>query len=196
MYRERDQKVLHYVQNSVLQPREKLVWKGRPNPLAAASVGLGLFFFGIFFFGFAIFWTAGASAAAWAVRAADGQVFPLFAGVFPLFGVPFLAVGAWMVSGPVRNYLRAARSYYAITDKRILIITAGRGYTVRTIFADKINDYERTDNGDGSGSIRLKKTIINSGRGTRSSVVFADGLWGIADVKGAADAITALQTVE
>ena len=196
MNRERDQNVLQYVQNSVLQPREKLVWKGRPNPKKAASVGLGLFFFGIFFFGFAIFWTAGASAAAWAVTSAEGHAFPLFAGFFPLFGLPFLAVGAWMVSGPVRNYLRAARSYYAITDKRVLIITAGRNYKVNAVFADQINDYERADKGDGSGSIRLKKTIINSGRGTRSSVGFADGLWGIADVKGAADAIIALQNVD
>jgi hypothetical protein len=156
------------------------VWKGRPNPKKSAAVGLFQFFFGIFFFGFAIVWTVLASGA----------------GLFALFGLPFLAVGAWMVSGPMRNYIRASRSYYAITDKRVVILTAGNNYKVISIAPGEITDYERTDKGDGSGSIRLRKTISESSEGTSSSVEFADGLWGIADVKGAADAIAALQTVD
>ena len=173
----RDHKALDYVQHSVLLPDETIVWKGRPDPLKSASVGALKALFGLFFFGFAVFWT---------VMASQG-------GLFALFGIPFVAVGAWMVSGPARDYLRAGKSYYAVTDRRVLIVTAGGSYKVNAIVAGDITDYERTDKGDGTGSIRLRKTVSETRKGTNVSVEFTDGLWGIADVKGAAEALAALR---
>ena len=104
--------ILNYINQYVLQKDEKIVWKGRPTPSRCASVGLFQSFFGIFFFGFAIVWTVMAS------KAEE-------AGFFPLFGIPFMAVGAWMVSGPLRHYRWGKRTYYAITNNRILIVTTG-----------------------------------------------------------------------
>ena len=175
---DKDQAALLYLQTSVLQPNEKVAWKGRPNPFTGASIGTFKSLFGVFFFGFAVFWTVGASQA----------------GAFALFGIPFLLVGAWMVSAPLRNYLHARRTYYAITDKRVLILTVGSSHTVNSIVPEQITDFERTDRGDGSGNIKLRTTVSQTRRGSSSSVEFTDGLWGVADVKGAADAITALRT--
>lgn len=184
----RDQQVLDYVENSLLRTDEILVWKGRPDPMAYIRKPATLVQvpFGLFFFGFAVFWTIGAS---------QGST------VFGLFGVPFMAVGLWIASKPLRTYRRAARTYYAVTDQRILIVSAGRSYTVNTIHPGDIVDYERTDRPDGTGSIRLRTTerryrrTRSRFRGTRTmnTVAFTDGLWGIADVKGAADAVAALQ---
>lgn len=176
---DRDKVALDYVQNAILQPNENIVWKGRPNPLTCAAIGLFEFLFGVLFLAAAFFIM---------VKASESG-----AGAFLLFHVLPIAFGAWMVSTPARNYLRACQSYYAITNKRVLIITAGNTCKVNSIVAGEISDYERTDKSDSSGSIRLRKTM-RWNKGTQSSASFADGLWGITDVKGAADAIAALST--
>lgn len=178
--RDRDAEVLDYVERDVLQDRERIAWKGRPGGGRPLALRLFEFLFSIVWLGFAIFWTVTASA--------NG-------GLFGLFGVPFIVIGVWALSRPLRENLRARRVYYAITDRRILIVTAGRRMRVNSITADAISDYERIDRGDGRGDIRLKKTVSRGHRGAiHFATEFDDGLWGVEDVKGAADAITALRT--
>lgn len=174
----RDRAILDYVQTAVLQPDEAIRWKGRPSPAACARLALVKSFFGLFFFGFACFWTFMASAG----------------GLFALFGLPFIGVGGWLICLPLLHYRRAFHTYYAITDRRVLIVTARTRFRINAVVASEISDYEREDKGDGSGDIRLKTTLSRGRNGVTRSTEFADGLWGVDDVKGAADAIQALRS--
>lgn len=170
---------LQYLETQVLLPGEKIVWKGRPDAKESAKVGLFKFFFGIFFFGFSIFWMY--------------MAMDMGGGFFALFGIPFVAVGFWLVSGPARNYLKSARTYYAITDKRVIILTRGSGYSITTITPEEMTSFQRTDLAPGFGNIRLKVTVHHGENGTSTTTEFGDGLWGIQDVKGAADAVGKLR---
>lgn len=172
----KDERVLTYVQNEILQPSEKLAWRGRPSPGRAMRLDILHFFIGLFWLTFSIFWVVMASVA----------------GAFALFGVPFVLIGIWLVSTPIRNLLRAGRTYYAITNRRVLIVTAGSRIKVRSLGAHDIGDNERSDRGDGTGDIRLRKGAMASQMNYFFHSSLSDGLWGIDDIKGAADAIASV----
>ena len=85
------------------------------------------------------------------------------------------------------------QTYYAITDRRILIVRAGRSITVDAIRASEISDYQREDFTDGTSNIRLRHTIVEGRRGRSRTTGFSDGLWGITDARAAAQAIEDLR---
>lgn len=179
---EKDQQTFEYLKNEVLQTGETLAWTGRPSPKDAALLagmlptllhGLGSVAFGIFW----IFNSTGMDAD-W----------------FGLVGIPIIGFGVWSLSEPARNFLRASQTYYAITNKRVLIVEAGNKIKVTSLVGSDITYYHRSDKGNGDGNLRLRRTIRSSGSGRLSkSIQFTDGLWGIADVKGAAEAITVVR---
>ena len=168
-----------YLQRAVLRSGEKIIWRGRPTPSAAIQTGWAEILFGLFFFSFAVFWTIGASAAG---------------GFFGLFGVPFMAVGAWMLSKPIRTKRRARRTYYAITNRRALIITRQDGYRVDSVYASEFTQFSRKDKHDGTGSIRFRKSVIRGRKGSYQLTTFSDGLWGVDDIRGADHALSKLRT--
>ena len=113
---------------------------------------------------------------------------------FAAFGIPFVVIGLFLVSAPLRNRLLARRTYYAVTDQRVLIVTAGRRYKVRAYAARDITDYQRSDSGNGRGDIRLRKVGYRRFANPFAMSSFSDGLWGVDDVKAASDAVTAVMT--
>ncbi len=96
-----------------LDSDEKLLWQGAPaTGLRFTGAGAVLSFFGIFFLGFALFWIGMAASM-------SGDV------LFPLFGVPFVLVGLWLVVGHwfFDAYMRK-KTRYALTSRRALIARA------------------------------------------------------------------------
>lgn len=172
------QQAFDFLNDGILLENEKVVWTGRPAPMAAARKEGAKLVMGLLFLGFTIYWTL--------VESGGNQI-------FQLVGVVCGVVGLWIASRPVRTYFRAGRSYYAITDRRVLIITAGGGYDTTSLTIKDIDDVRRTDNSDGTGNIQLRQPGAHGKHGTRSTVEFTDGLWGIRDVKAAASAINALR---
>lgn len=103
-----------------LDPGERLLWTGVPGkgirldlPTLGRSAG------GIFFLGFAIFWTGGAAGAS-----KGGAL----GGLFALFGLPFIAYGAWLAFGHIvwDAFVRSG-TRYAVTDRRAFIATQALG---------------------------------------------------------------------
>jgi len=91
---------------------ERLVWWDRPDRMGFARRELNFgTLFGVFFFLFAIFWMSQASRPP---------------GPFFLFGVPFVLVGLWMVTTPLRAYWNAGKMVFALTDKRAMILTGAK----------------------------------------------------------------------
>ena len=85
-----------------LGPTEKLLWSAAPAPGRLARITLPIFLFAIPWTAFAIFWIAGASGFK---RPNFGQP----AGLFPLFGVPFVLIGLGMLSSPYWARRKARR---------------------------------------------------------------------------------------
>lgn len=94
----------------LLDPKERILWQGRPDPVVRIGFGdIGLMVFGTFFAGFALFWMVMASQAG---------------GIFWMFGSLHFAVGMAIILWPVlgRPYLRR-HTWYTLTDKRAFIAT-------------------------------------------------------------------------
>ena len=94
-----------------LDPDEEILWTGQPLPgLSFKPSDILLSGFGLFFFSFAVFWTFMASGAG----AAGG----IIGYVFPLFGIPFIMVGGYLLFGRFfwEAYVRS-KTRYALTNR-------------------------------------------------------------------------------
>lgn len=92
--------------NPYITSGEHILWRGKPGEgNLITSQDIFLIPFSIFWCGFAIFWTVMASQA----------------GVFALFGIPFVCVGLYLVFGRFlwTSYIRK-RTLYVITDRKIV----------------------------------------------------------------------------
>jgi hypothetical protein len=141
-----------------LQPGEKLLWSGRPNPkrMAWQLPNIIAVVFAIPFTLFAIFWMCLALLPMAAFFSAaepsqmEGAAFSL---CFPLFGLPFLLVGLVMLTAPYWAYRRALKMVYGLTDRRALILTTGKSISVKSYSDEDIDNIERTEQADGSGDL-------------------------------------------
>ena len=125
---------------------ERLLWAGRPRQgiILRPSDALAIPF-SIFWAGFAVFWVVMAS------RSPDK--------VFPLFGVPFVAIGLYMLVGRffVDSWQRA-KTTYGLTDRRIVIIQSGRNRRVKSLSLRTLSDVTLSEKADGSGTITFGPT--------------------------------------
>ncbi len=89
---------------------EQILWKGRPEKgNLILKEDLFLIPFSVFWLGFAVFWVFGAAQSG---------------GFFALFGLPFVAVGCFMLFG--RFFYKSAKrneTYYVVTNKKLIIKT-------------------------------------------------------------------------
>jgi hypothetical protein len=160
-----------------LRRGEIVDWVERPRPSARARSKLTTFLFGLPFFGFAIFWTHGALQ--------SGNTY------FPLFGIPFLLVGAGMVLSPVWAFIEAKYwLFYAITNQRALIIRTFPRRKVETFAPEDITRLERTTSSDGSGNIFFADELHH---GRNGPYRVKRGFYGIPEAKRVEEAILELK---
>jgi hypothetical protein len=112
---------------SRLLPGERIVWTGRPQQGIMFTGRDGLLIpFSLMWGGFAIFWEAGVLSIP-----AHGATANPAALIFPLWGVPFVLIGLYMIIGRFFHdaWIRS-RTRYALTDRRALILQGSRLTTV------------------------------------------------------------------
>ncbi len=105
----------------ILGEGETILWQGRPDSAVIWSdVISAQSAFGVVFAGFATFWVV--------MAAAIGGAGPAVFDLFPLFGLPFVAVGLWMVVGRLLwdAFLRRG-TWYTLTDRAAYIATSPLG---------------------------------------------------------------------
>ena len=121
---------------------ERLLWSGQPKQgLMLRHSDAIQIPFSLLWGGFAIFWETMAIA---------GRA-PFF---FMLWGIPFVLVGLYMIVG--RFFVDAAqraKTYYAITNERILIVSGLLMRNVRTLSLKTLSDINLGVKGNGSGTI-------------------------------------------
>jgi hypothetical protein len=132
---------------SEISTNEQLLWAGKPRPgIPIQALGALLFIF--VWTGFWIFWGVGA----WNGGAPWG---------FMLFGTPFVLLGVTTIAGGLYNNLIArGKTYYGVTNRRVIVITYGFGKQVKSIDYLNMPDISLDKQINGFGSI----TITNPGR--------------------------------
>ena len=104
-----------------LQDGEELLWAGKPFTSVPYRPSFSVLVFSIFWLGFALFWTVGATEA-------DGA--------FGLFGLPFIGVGCFLFYKQFIGISKQMKkTYYAVTDRRAIILTETRHGVHCTEFA-------------------------------------------------------------
>lgn len=132
---------------------EQLLWVGQPDPLRSVGAEWGAFVFAIPWTAFALFWEAMAIGLGFSPKVGTPQV---IGWVFVLFGLPFIGVGVAMLSSPFVAMAKARQTVYAVTSKRILILTKkGSGLESHSFVPRYVGDLQRTERGDGSGNLAI-----------------------------------------
>jgi hypothetical protein len=138
-----------------LEPGERLLWWGKPDPKRGLLLTIPIALFGIPWTAFSIFW----------MSAASGLVFGnsqrSWFSLFALFGLPFVLVGLGMLTAPYWAYLKAQQTIYALTSRRALIIIGGRATKVQSYTGSDIGTIERTDRANGKSDV-LFATVTTS----------------------------------
>lgn len=163
---------------------EAVRWSGEPVPAFFSPGVLPRFLFAIPWTAFAVFWTTSAYAA---THAAEAPGFD----VFPLFGIPFVLIGLGMLSAPLRNRMKLARTAYAVTDRRLLVVAYdlfGKR-SVRSFERTDLASVRREEGADGTGDLFFAQDVGHGKHGTYSIPV---GFVGVRNVRAAEDAVRAL----
>jgi hypothetical protein len=174
---------------SELQGGESLLWSGPADPGRSAMSALPAALFGILFAGFAFFWM---STAYRGTHNAANHHNALASGfsVFPLFGLPFLVIGIGMTLAPLGVYLKGRNGVYAVTNRRVMLITGTTSRSVKSIIPSDIAEVDHRERPDGSGDVLIRtNSVVRTNNGTTQITV---GLYGVPNVKEVAGMVMKL----
>ena len=121
---------------------EHLLWTGQPRRgLMLKPSDAFMIPFSLLWGGFAIFWET--------TVILSGA--PFF---FRLWGVPFVLVGLYLIAGRFfYDAWRRARTFYGVTNERVIIVTGKQGRHVQSVNLDTLGDMTLDVRPDGRGTI-------------------------------------------
>jgi len=135
---------------------ERLLWTGQPDPrVIFERVDIFLVPFSLLWGGFALAWEAGVLGLG-VFGEGHRSAVPWF---FVLWGIPFVLVGLYFIAG--RFFYKAwrkRRTYYALTNKRALVLVEGRGHTLRACFLSAVPTINKSVRPSGVGTITFGNT--------------------------------------
>ena len=143
---------------------ERILWSGQPKQgLALGSRDALLIPFSLMWGGFAIFWNASVWLGPFGGKGDSPDWF------FKLWGLPFLAIGLYMIVGRFFHDAHMRKKLiYAVTDQRILIL---RGTKVTSLDLGRLPRLELTEHSDGTGTLAFEATAPFGAQGR------SFGLW-------------------
>jgi hypothetical protein len=165
---------------------EALLWAERPTAGWMILGSFAIWLFAIPWTAFALFWISVPISALYEhiagvdIGAPRGAPIPMMV-VFALFGTPFVLIGFGMLLSPLWVWLKARRTLYVLTDRRLAVLTEGRNVTIRTIPPALIGHITRKQGPDGSGTLVLSLGYRKGSDGDR--VEDSESLGVIADVR-------------
>lgn len=140
---------------SYLGPTERLLWSGQPaGGIRFRTQDIFMIPFSLMWGGFAIAWEVGVI---YGMSRSKADNFPnVFAIVFPLFGVPFVCIGLYMIFGRfLVDRKQRENTIYGVTNERIIIISGLFSRTVKSLSLRSLADISLSEKSNGSGTIAL-----------------------------------------
>lgn len=130
-----------------LSPGEKLLWSGRPaQGVKFRGNDFFLVPFSLLWCGFAIFWE-------FSVYQSNAPF------MFKLWGVPFVTVGMYIVLGRFfADAAQRAKTFYAVTNERIIIVTNFFGNKTKTLNLRTLSDVSLSEKPGGEGTVTFGPT--------------------------------------
>ena len=175
---------------------EDLLWQGKPNPIThlrkASWVGV---VFGLGFAAFAVFFMSMAFSM-FNDSPFEGPPAP-FRFFFLAIPTVFIGVGLWQASEPIRKFIEANGTTYALTNRRALIITQTWAKQVRSYYDENIRNLQTRMNMDGTGDVIFSSRMVtqwvrNRRRSYQTQVQVDEGFIGIADAREVEDLMSQL----
>ena len=176
-----------------LSKRESILWMSKPRAASIGKQHLPQFLFAIPWTAFSLFWMAGASGLLFDsdVREQVNEM-STFEMIFPLFGLPFLGIGLWMLLKPVLAVKNAGRVLYAVTNERAFEMQLGSGKTITSYYPEDIGRIERSEKTDGSGDVFFTNEMVSSNDGSRTRKV---GFVGVENARELEDCLIDLKNL-
>ena len=134
--------------NKYVSKDEKLIWRGRPKQgIVLRKSDIFMIPFSIMWGGFALFWETTALIEFFK----EDSNMPI---IFPLFGIPFVLMGIYFMVGRFwADAKRREKTYYGLTDKRILIISGILNQSVKSMDVLRLPELTLSEKADGRGTI-------------------------------------------
>ncbi len=134
--------------SSQLDSGERLLWAGQPRGgIRLRGQDAFLIPFSLLWGGFAIFWEIMALTM---TAKAPGPI----GVIFPLFGLPFVLVGLYLIFGRfIIDAKTRERTYYGLTNERIIIVSGLFSRQTKSLQLRTLTDVSLTERVDGSGTI-------------------------------------------
>ena len=147
------------IQNNLL-PNEEILWEGRPHISDNFNFSnIAKSMFGLIWLGFSLFWTITAFLMTRAISTSDSTAM-FFKYFFPLFGLPFVAIGVFIVFvAPRKEKMKALNTCYYITDKRLIINIDTSSGTFRSALIKNTDGIQITRNRDNTGNIMFSPSF-------------------------------------
>jgi hypothetical protein len=121
---------------------ERLIWVGRPRTgIRLSGPDVVLIPFSLMWCGFAVFWEQ-------SVLKRGGP------GFFALWGIPFVAVGLYLVFGRfIVDAIRRQKTFYGLTPRRAIIVSGLFNREVRSLELHSLGEISLRERPDRSGTV-------------------------------------------
>ncbi|MAS36774.1 MAG: hypothetical protein CL610_22405 [Anaerolineaceae bacterium] len=163
-----------------LMAGETLLWVGQPNPMRMARRHLLTAGFGVLWLALAMFIFSGFGSNGFPTM--GPRPFSGVGSIFSIVQLVFIGVGVWTISTPLRDYLSAQKTVYAITNQRAIIIAGLLSQSAKSYGAKQIEFVETRVHGNDQGDVIFdRETTIrhSSSRSGSRRVTVEIGFFGI-----------------
>lgn len=158
---------------------ERLLWSAQPRA-SRLLAGFGMWLFAIPWTAFALFWEA-MVLSVWFSERGPSTLEMSFGLVMPLFGMPFIVVGFWMLWSPIRAMRQARHTIYGLTSLRVLRVIDGKNREVESVLLDQMGPFKHRVRRDGSGDMDIQTGSHRDSEGDRVTDRFV--VQGVQDVE-------------
>lgn len=150
---------------------ETVLWQGQPEvDILFSSADIFLVPFSLLWGGFAIFWEVSV------FRTISSQPEAIFGA---LFGIPFVLIGLYFMFGRfVYKKWKKLRTWYAITDKRILIVTKAIRENIQILYINTLPTLNKNIRSSGVGTVKFSNAPYMVGMYDNSGMELLGSFYG------------------